>query len=273
MQTFLLALPMVLTLGTAMPPIVKRAPVVAAPACVAPTLGRTAPFAVGETAEYDIDSMGATVGSFQMKVLPGKPKQPFLIEARGKTGTFAANFYDVDAVATSILGRALGNESYQETSTEGGVHRSLDVVMPPVSGQLHVRSTREGERDDFDLRAPPETRDLLAALYGVRSLTLPDGSELCLPIFAGRRVGTLRIKVSGREKARTPAGDFETLKLEGVATRDDQPAVKREVKFWMTDDALHLPVAACGLLQNKPVCANLTSWNPGRRKGPAAPMR
>jgi hypothetical protein len=259
------------SLGAAPPPVTPMpAP---APACVSPPLGKSAPFSVGETLEYDIDSMGATVGLFRMTVRPGKAKQPLLIEARGRTGTFAANFYDVDAVATSLLGRLLDNQSYQETSTEGGVRRSLDVLLPPADGRLKIRSTREGERDDFELRAVPETRDLLATLYGVRSMNLVEGMELCLPVFAGRRVWTLRIKVTGTEMARTPAGDFQTLKLSGTAVRNDAPGSRRDVQFWLTNDALKLPVAACGLLQNKPVCANLTGWTPGRRKGVAAPAR
>lgn len=241
--------------------------------CVSPPLGKAVPFAVGETLEYDIDSLGATIGGLTLKVLPGKPKEPFLIEARGKTGTFAANFYEVDAIATSILGRTLEDTAYQETATEAGVHRSLDVAFPAVNGKIHVRSTREGNRDDLDLKAPEGTRDLLAALYAVRAMELPDGTELCLPVFAGRRVWTLRAKVEGREKTRTPAGDFSTIRISGTAVRDDAPQVTREVQFWVGDDASRMPVAACGLIQNKPVCANLKAWDPGRRKIAAAPRR
>jgi hypothetical protein len=241
--------------------------------CVSPPVGKAVPFAVGESLEYDIDSLGATIGGLTLKVLPGKPKEPFLIEARGKTGTFAANFYAVDAVATSILGRTLEDTAYQETATEAGVHRSLDVAFPVVDGRLHVRSTREGNRDDVDLKAPEGTRDLLAALYAVRAMELPDGAEVCLPVFAGRRVWTLRVRVEGRERTRTPAGDFQTIRISGTAVRADAPHVTRAVQFWLGDDASRMPVAACGLVQNKPVCANLKAWDPGRRKIAAAPRR
>lgn len=244
-----------------------------APACIAPPVGKAVPFAVGEKLEYDIDSLGATIGGFSMTVLPGKPKEPFVIEARGKTGTFAANFYAVDALATSVLGRTLENTAYEETATEAGVHRAVDVAFPPVNGQLHVKATREGNREDADLKAPPETRDLLAALYAVRSMDLVDGTELCLPVFGARRVWTLRVKVTGREKARTPAGDFQTIRISGTAVMASNPSVSREVQFWLADDPSHMPVAACGLIQNKPVCANLKAWDPGRRKIAAGPRR
>lgn len=241
--------------------------------CVAPPLGKAVPFAVGEALEFDIDSLGATIGSLSMTVMPGRGDEPYVIEARGKTGTFAANFYSVDAVATSRLGKDLANHAYREDATEAGVHRTVDVELPARQNQLHVRATKEGNREDYDLRAPPDTRDLLAALYAVRAMNLPDGTDVCIPVFGARRVWTLRAKVVGREKARTGAGDFQTVRISGSAVRTDNDAIRRDVQFWVTDDPTHLPVAACGLVQNKPVCANLKAWDPGRRKLAAAPRR
>lgn len=243
--------------------------IASAPApCTAPKIVHTAPFAIGESLEYDIDSLGATIGRLRMTVLAGKRPSPFLIEARGQTGSFASSFHPVDAVATTLLGRSLDASAYQETSTEDGVHRALDVSFPPVDGRLHIRSSTEGNRDDSDLHAPADARDLLAALYAVRGMSLEEGTEICLPVFAGRRLWTLRAKVSGKERARTPAGDFLSIRLTGTATRVDLPTMKRDVQFWLSEDPSHTPVAACGLIQNKPVCANLREWTPGRKKIP-----
>jgi hypothetical protein len=238
-----------------------------------PPLGKIVPFAIGESLEYDIDSLGATVGKLGLTVMPGRGKDPFVLEARGKTGTFAANFYAVDAVATSKLGPALENRSYQEDATEAGVHRTVDADLPPPDGRLKVRASKEGNREDYELSASAQTRDILAALYAVRSMNLPEGTEICIPVFGARRVWILRAKVVGKEPARTPAGDFQAIHITGTAVRADNPALVREVQFWLSDDAARLPVAACGLVQNKPVCANLTSYDLGRKKLAVGPRR
>lgn len=254
-------------------PAAAKAPAPAKAACVMPPLGRDTPFAIGEKLQFEIDSLGATVGGFTMTVLPGRGAEPYMIEARAKTGTFAANFYPVDAVAEARLGKALEPRSYYEDGRENNVHRTTEVAFPTKEGRLAVRATKEGNREDYSVGAPEETRDMLSALYGVRAMNLADGTEVCLTVFGARRVWTLRAKVKGREPVRTPAGDFQTIHLEGVAVRNDNPKITRELHFWMSDDASKTPVAAFGLVQNKPVRAQLVQYDPGRRKVAQGPRR
>lgn len=251
--------------------LVAARPAVAADACVAPKPGAV-PFVVGEKLQYEIDSLGATIGSFSMAVLQGKGKDPYLIEARGKTGTFAATFYAVDAIAESRLGRALEGRNYFEDATEAGIRRTVDVAFPPPKGApASIKATKQGNREDYKLAAPADTRDMLAALYAVRSMTLTPGLELCIPVFGARRIWMLRAKVAGLEEFSTPAGRFKTTLVSGTATRLDNPkAAAREVHFWIADDEARTPVAAFGLIQGKPVRAQLVSYASGRRKVAAA---
>ncbi len=235
-----------------------------AQACVTPAVGRV-PFGLGERLSYDIDSLGASIGTLRLAVLPGQRGAAYAIEARGRTNTFAANFYQVDAIARSHLGPALQDRSYSQDATERGVRESLDIAFPAAQGRLHVRAAKEGNRHDFDLHAPDQTRDLLAALYTLRAMKLTDGEELCLPVYGAKHVWFVRARVAGREMAHTPAGDFRSIHLTGSAVFVDNPKVCRPLQFWLTDDARRLPVAACGTVQNKPVCANLESFVVGKR--------
>ena len=255
------------------------APVRSAPAqraiadnCVPPPVGDF-PFSPGETLEYDFNALGATLGGLTMKVLSGRPGQPILIEARGGTHAFTSGIYPVDAVATSFLAADLTPQAYQETTTEKGVHYALDVALPPRDGKLHVRATKEGDRQDFDLKAPEATRDIVSALFAVRGMQLTPGAEICMPVFSSRRIWLLRVKVDGREKAGVPLGEFPALHVSGSASLLDRPSFKRDVHFWYSDDANRLPLAACGTFQGKPTCANLKGHTPGRRKLAATPVR
>lgn len=236
------------------------------PACVAPPAGRTIPFSLGERIELEIDSVGATVGTFSMTVAPGRGDDRYLVLAKAKTGTFAGSFYPVEASAEARIGRKMESRQYVEDATENGVRRTVDVRFPvPKEGKLPVRASKQGNKDDFQLNAPEDTRDMLSALYMVRGIPLKDGEEICIPIFGARRIWHLRAKVAGREPVRTPLGDFQTVHIEGVAIRTDYPKMQREVHFWLTDDATRVPVAAFGLVQNKPVRAQLVKYEPGRR--------
>lgn len=241
-------------------------------ACVPPPVPAKPAFAPGERLEFEIDSLGAVVGTLSLAVIAGRGEEPWTIEARGKTGTFAANFYAVDALAQSRLGRTLLPRSYFEDATEAAARRTVDVGFPVRAGVLPVRYTDQGNARNYEVSAPPDTRDLLSALYLARSLPLVDGDEICLPVFAGKRVWILRARVAGREPVATPAGDYATIHLEGTAIRGDSAQSTREVHFWLTDDAARTPVAAFGLIQNKPVRAQLVRHTPGRRVA-AAPRR
>lgn len=252
--------------------VVRQPPPLAG--CVAPVdIGRV-PFSIGEKMDFEIDSMGATIGTFSMNVLPGKRDTPYVILAKAKTGTFAANFYPVEAVAESRLGRRMESQSYTEDSTENGIRLSVDVQFPaPKDKRMPVRATRNGERADYTLGAPEDSRDMLSALYMVRSLRLPDGEEICIPIFGARRIWALRAKVEGRETVRTPLGDVKVVHVSGVAVRSDHPGVKREIHFWLTDDEARIPVEAFGLIQNKPVRAKMVSYSAGQKDIQIAPPR
>lgn len=266
------ALPLALAFAWTSPVAAREPPPLKG--CVAPTTVGAAPFTVGEKIEFEIDSLGATVGTFSMNVLPGRGQSPFVILAKGKTGTFAGNFYPVDAVAESRLGRQLQSQSYVEDATENGVRRVVEMNFPaPKDSRMPVRATRDGVRADFTLGAPVDTRDMLSALYMVRGLALPDGEEICIPVFGAQRIWALRAKVAGREKLRTPLGDVNVVHIEGVAVRADRPGTRREVHFWLTDDEARVPVEAFGLIQNKPVRARMVNYDPGRRNVALAPRR
>lgn len=259
-----------------LPAVAFAAPRAPAPLvdCVAPTSAGTAPFAVGEKIEFEIDSLGATVGSFSMNVLPGRGDTPYVILAKAKTGTFAANFYPVEAVLESRIGRKMESKSYVEDAMENGVRRIVELSFPaPKMSRMPVRATRDGTRADFTVGAPEDTRDMLSALYMVRSMKLPDGEEMCIPIFGAARIWALRAKVAGREKVRTPLGDVQVIHIAGEAVRSDYPSHKREIHFWLTDDAARVPVEAFGLIQNKPVRARMVSYDAGRKDMPLNPLR
>jgi hypothetical protein len=260
--------------GIALPVLLFALPGLAAPrpaprlsvapgGCLPPNPGKVFPFATGEKLEFELDALGATLGSFSLTLAPPKRPDVFTIVARGRTDPFATSFYAVEATAESHLGPPFDNKLYEEDATEDGEHFTVSVPFPPKRTVLAVQGTYEGNEDNFALTAPAETRDMLATLYGLRGIPLNDGQDLCLPVYGGRRVWLLRAKVMGREKVRTPADEYATIHLQGTAARVDTPGITREVHLWLTDDPARIPVAALGVIQGKPVRAQLVRYTPG----------
>jgi hypothetical protein len=236
--------------------------------CVPPSPGRTLSFAAGEKIELQIDAFGAVIGSFSMALTPGHRPDAFVILARGHTESVAADFYAVTGTAESHLGRDLEDLAYEEDSTENGVHRSQSMVFPPKEHHLAIHSFREGNPDDSVLEAPPDTRDMLATLYLLRSAALAPGEKFCIPVAGARRTWVLRGSVAGRESVTTPLGEYKTIHLAGSAVRLGGPRQEREIHLWLSDDADRIPVAAFGMIQGKPVGAQLVKYTPPRARQP-----
>jgi hypothetical protein len=202
-----------------------------------------------------------------MDVEPGHRPDTYTIVARGRTDSMVADFYPVEGVAESRLGKALEDHGFDEDDAENGVHRSVSITLPVQGRVLTVRATREGAKSDFLLPAPPETVDMLAALYQLRSIALPPGTSFCFPIFGAHRIWTLQGSVVGRETVSTPDGDYKAIHLSGTAVRSDAPqALPREVHIWLSDDVRRIPVMAMGAVQNKPVRVVMTRYVPGIRR-------
>lgn len=249
-------------------------PLPRAAACVPPAPGKDIPFSFGEKIEYSADTLGAKIGSFSMNVAPGHRPDTYTIVARGKTDSVVADFYPVEGIAESRLGKGLEDHSFEEEDTENGVHRSVAVTLPVPGRMLPVRAFRQGTKMDFALAAPPQTLDMLAALYQLRSLALPPGASFCFPIFGAHRIWILQGSVVGREKVSTPEGEYRAIHLSGMAVRTDAPqAPPREIHIWLSDDARRIPVMAMGAVQNKPVRIVMTTYVPGivRKHAAVAP--
>lgn len=246
----------------------------AAAECVAPRPAAADMLSPGERLDYDVDSLGARVGRFSLHVRPGRGDDAWVLEAKAKTGSFASTFFEVETFAEARLSRELQPRRYQEDSTEDGIRRTTDLGYPvPAHGPWQVSATRQGQRSDVRVEVPADTRDMLSALALVRSLPLELGSEVCVPVLASRRLWHLKLRVAGKERVKTPSGEWDTLHLEAQASRPGTQTSLRDLHFWVSDDPSRTPVAALAIIQNKPVRLQLVEHEPGQKKLARAPRR
>ena len=77
---------------------------------------------------------------------------------------------------------------------------------------------------------------------------------------------TLAGAIGPREQIETPVGKFTAVRIDTVATRQDDPNVKRASHVWVTDDDRRLPLVALGDVRGKTIRAQLVEAPASRLK-------
>ncbi len=103
------------------------------------------------------------------------------------------------------------------------------------------RNLVKGTATHKEANVPACVTDSLSSLFYTQSQPLTVGQTIYFPLADSMRTVTVGMKVIGREEIKTPAGTFQTLKVQATA---DEGVVKNRgsIWIWYTDDPRHLPV-------------------------------
>jgi acyl carrier protein len=103
------------------------------------------------------------------------------------------------------------------------------------------RNLVKGTATHKEANIPACVTDSLSALFYTQSQTLTPGETVYFPLADSMRTVTVGMKVEDREEIKTPAGTFQTIKVQATA---DEGIVKNRgsIWIWYTDDPRHLPV-------------------------------
>ncbi len=161
------------------------------------------------------------------------------------TGIVATLFKVVDVFESLFQSRDLCSRRIVKNIQEGLRHRNTVVLFDP--------KTRQARMEDQDLNRPdlPAKRtespipacvqDVLSALYVIRTRNLRVGDLVQFPINDGGRTYDVNIEIQAQEEVRTPAGTFQTLRLE-PRVFDGLFKNKGRLFIWLTNDEARMPV-------------------------------
>ena len=237
----------------------------AAPPCgLPPVAAGDRPWRVNETLTYDLDVLGLVkAGTMQLSVeRPISGGKVLPLRARAKTTQTAASVKPFAGVALSWVDAAtLLPERYRDEAEEGGVHKVSDTKIAPDRAEIVVEY-RYG--DTAGKTAYPRERDVLDALstlYYLRAARLAPGDRICFDLVANRRFWRLEATVAAkRERVETPAGRFDTIRVDATTRRVDRPQDRpRPIHLWFGTDAHRFPVAMVSEIDLGPVSATLAS--------------
>ncbi len=237
----------------------------AEPACGLPPLAPgERPWKTGETLTYDLDVLGVVkAGTFQLSVeRPMSGGELVPLRARARTTSSVANVKRFAAVALSwIDARTLLPERYRDESEEDGVRKISDATINPPGPEL-VIETQYGDRTSR-LTFPRQgtVLDGLSAIAYLRAAKVAPGDRFCCELVANRRFWRMEGSIAPKaEKVDTPAGKFDTFRVDATLRRVDRPADRpRPVHLWFTRDARRLPIAIVSEVDVGPVRAMLSS--------------
>jgi hypothetical protein len=237
----------------------------AGPECGLPPLaGGDLPWRAGESLAYDLDVLGVVkAGSLQLAVeRPMSGGKVIPLRARAKTSAAVATVKSFAGVALSwIDAETLLPERYRDEAEEGGVRKHSDARMVPPGPELLIEY-RYGDKEGK--AAYPRERavlDALSTVYYLRAARLAPGDRFCFDLVANRRFWRLEGTVAAKtERVETPAGRFDTVRVDASARRADRPDEKpRQVHLWFGSDGRRLPVAIVSEVDVGPVRATLSA--------------
>jgi Protein of unknown function (DUF3108) len=198
-------------------------------------------------------------GTMSLAVEPPIARGTLLpLRARVRNTSVFAKARRVKGYALSwVDARTLRPQRYRDEVEEDGLRKSTDTRLDHP-GPVTLEWRLGDKRGTTTAPRRGEVMDLLSTVYYLRTVRLEPGLALCFDLVANRRVwritGTVAAK---REKVESPAGTFDTVRVDAVLVRVDGSGPKRDVHFWFSRDARHLPVAAVSEIDLGPVRAML----------------
>jgi hypothetical protein len=251
-----------------------QAAALAGASCTLPPLRpEGAPFRSGELLTWDLELVFVKAGRLSIQVDRPMTRGTILpLKARAQSTAAFANVKRLTAVALSwIDASTLRPERYHEEGDEDGVRRALDVRLDAAGPTVTIEQRWRERKGSKAFERRGEVLDTLSALYYLRGARLQPGERFCLDmVAAGRYWHVTGALASGRERVETPAGSFETVRVDAEAVRADAPPGSkgraRQLHVWLTADERRLPVSMVGEIDAGPVSATLSSW-----RAPPAP--
>lgn len=166
------------------------------------------------------------------------------IEATADTvGGVTMLFPVVDRFQSGFDTRTGCSTGFSKQLLEGRRRISSDLTFDYKQGKQTqtAKNLVKGTSVTQTASIPACVTDSLSAIFYAASQPMVVGQSIRFPLADSMRTVTVAMKVEAKEEIKTPAGTFQTVKVEPTA---DEGIVKNRghIWVWYTDDARHMPV-------------------------------
>jgi hypothetical protein len=149
----------------------------------------------------------------------------------------------VDRFQSSMDTRTGCSGGFSKQTQEGRRKVTTDLTFDYHAGKQTQtdKNLVKGTQKTQTASIPACVTDSLSAIFYAASQRLVVGQDVGFPLGDAMRTVTVTMKVEAKEEIKTPAGTFQTIRVQPTA---EEGVVKNRgnIWIWYTDDARHMPV-------------------------------
>lgn len=241
--------------------------VAAAPTVPPDSLHRQIPndsFGPGEYLKFDVGYGFVTAGTATLEIRDTNTYNGnlcFAFHSETNSNKFFDSFYKVrDTIIAQIDAEGIFAHYSKRMLHEGSYHSEREIIFQP---ELSRAITRKGADDIDTVAIGAFFHDVISAFYYVRTLALEVGQTIRLNYVGHDSVSVLDVNVLKRETVSVPAGEFKCIVVEPMLTSAGVFKQEGDVKVWLTDDRLKMPVLMKSKVIVGSIHAELTEFKLG----------
>jgi len=200
-------------------------------------------FGPGEYLRFSVGYGFLTAGQATLEVrdtITYNDKLCYQIYSETKSNSFFDGLYkvrdtalcqiDVDGIFSRYFRKALHEGSYNSVSEIN--------FQPELARAITIKDSAEVDTIDIGAFA----QDVLSAMYFVRTQPLEVGQYLTVNSVERNKATVLRVHILKKETVKVPAGVFDCIVVEPLLSEAGVFKQEGEIKVWLTDDRLRMPV-------------------------------
>lgn len=218
------------------------------------------PFAVGETAIYDVKFGSVHVGSAATEVqgiedVRGIPAWHTVFRLRAGTLFFKVN----DVFESWIDRSSFSSLRFYQTQEEGSNDRRKRYEIYPDRG-IYMEMDKKPPRQHEGVKDPLDDGSFL---FFIRTVPLEVGNIYESNRYFRPERNPVRVRVVRRETVVVPAGKFDCIVVQPVIRTDGIFSENGQAEVWLSDDPHHIVVQIKSRLSFGSINLYLRSYKPG----------
>jgi hypothetical protein len=200
-------------------------------------------FGLGERLKFSVGYGPIKAGTAWLEVADTNTYEGHLcykISSHTSSNGFFDSFYKVrDTILSQLDVDGLFSHYFFKVLHEGSYHSSREIILDHAARSAFFR---KGSDNPDTVTLLPFANDELSVLYYVRTLPLKVGINIRVPAVSGDTSQMIEVRVLGRETVEVPAGVFKCLVVEPMLVAAGVFKQEGDIKVWLTDDRLRMPV-------------------------------
>ena len=221
-------------------------------------------FPTKQTLTYAVDWRVFTAGTAVFQIEQQGTVQK-ITASGGSVGAVTMLFPVVDRFQAGFDTKTGCSTGFSKQLQEGRRKVSSDLSFDYTQGKQRQveKNLVKGTSKEQTASIPACVTDSLSAIFYAASQPMIVGQTIRFPLADSMRTVTVTMKVEAKEEIKTPAGTFQTIRVEPTA---DEGIVKNRGNIWVwyTDDTRHIPVQIRARLFWGTITARLQSFEDSR---------